>query len=528
MAATTPRVHSRPGPGPKPAGSPQPGRKRREVNHPPSPRRTVPVRLIGPWQNAAEGAAAALCAVAAMAALSVLALALLGASSFGSLWRLTMAVTAMAVGGSVTAGPDVSADSSSTDAMASMFGDGGMGMSMGGAAHVVPLGVTLVGAVVLWLAFSRRLRQGQQRRFTGSEVAVRAAGAAAAAMVIFMILAGLGHGSGTLPQGAMSGMRGGGDPSAEGMGGMSGLMGGGGTGAQSPMAYQVNAGLAALGALLWVAVVIGVGCLISRRVGMPLGGALDRLRTDWGRSLSSVVRTVLLLVTIPGVAVAFVGVVAGGRAGSAAGAALLFAPNAVAVFLTLGVGSSWTAAMRQVQSDGSNPMAALMGGMGGGTAGTGETQQPDRVEHLRSLSAGGWPLWLVALAVTALILTACARRAARATIPGHKQPMLPYRGPLSGHFGMAERFGVVTAVVLGLAAWVVDASGNLGISMFGSQMGGMRAELSGSVLRTLVFGLLVGAVAGFVGSLLSVVRGGRCVGAAAGVFGSISSAVRRR
>ncbi|MER7178998.1 streptophobe family protein [Streptomyces hyaluromycini] len=207
-------------------------------------------------------------------------------------------------------------------------------------------------------------------------------------------------------------------------------------------------------------------------------------------------------------ALTIVGTVVGGRAGSAAGAVLLVAPNALAVFLTLGVGSSWTAAVHPVQSDGgSNPLAALMGGMGGADGGMGGGRQPDRTEHLRSLSAGGWPLWLAALAVTCLILLACAYRAARATPPARTLPLLPYRGPLSGHLAMAERFGAVTAVGLGLAAWLAGASGNFGVGMFGSRMGGMEAELSGSVFRTVVFGLLVGGLAGFAGSLLAGVRG---------------------
>ncbi|GGR15392.1 hypothetical protein GCM10010251_34370 [Streptomyces aurantiogriseus] len=497
----------------------------------------MPLQLIGPWQNALEGAAAALCAVAAMAAVSALALMLLDAGSFGSLWPLTLALTAMAVGGSVSAGSDVSGDTGSMGGPAALFGGGGgMGPSMSGAADVVPLGVTLVGAVVLWIAFSRRLRAGQQRRFTAGELTVRAAGAASAALFILMIVAGLAKGSATLPESAMTGMGGnGGGRTAEGFGGAGGglgelmgggsgglgeLMGGGsgglgelmggGSGARSAMTYHVSAGSAGFGAVLWAAVVIGVGCLISRRVRLPLGGALDGLRTGWGRSLSAVVRTVLVMAAVPLVVLAVVGTAVGGRAGSAAGAALLLAPNAVAVFLTLGVGSSWTATVHPVQSDGgSNPLAALMGGMGGGTGAMGGGQQPDRTEQLRSLSAGGWPLWLAALTVTGLILLACAYRAARTTHPGHKLPMLPYRGPLAGHLGMAERFGVVTAVVLGVAAWLVGASGHFGVSMFGSEMGGMRAELSGSVLRTVVFGLLVGALAGFAGSLLSALRGAR-------------------
>jgi hypothetical protein len=60
---------------------------------------------------------------------------------------------------------------------------------------------------------------------------------------------------------------------------------------------------------------------------------------------------------------------------------------------------------------------------------------------------------------------------------------------------------------MGAAAWLVGASGNLGVSMFGSEMGGMSVELSGSVPRTLAFGLLVGGLAGFGGSLLAAARG---------------------
>ncbi|WP_406430345.1 streptophobe family protein [Streptomyces sp. NBC_00631] len=451
-----------------------------------------------------------------MAAVSLLALSLLDAGSFGSLWSLTMALTAMAVGGSAAAGSagagsDGAGDFGSMGGMGSLFGGGGgMGPSMSGAADVVPLGVTLVGTVVLWFAFSRRLRQERQRRFTGGELAVRAAGAGSAALVTLMIVAGLAQGSVNVPASAMTGMGGtGGGQSAGGLGGASGGLGGGGTGSQSAMAYHVGAGSAGFGALLWVAVVIGAGCLISRRVRLPLGGALDGLRTAWGPSVSAVVRTILVLVAVPLVALALLGAVVGGRVGSAAGAALLLVPNALAVFLTLGVGSSWTAGMHPVRSDGSgNALASLMGGAGG-TSGMGNTQQPDRTEHLRSLTAGGWPLWLAALAVTGLILLVCAYRAARATQPGHKLSLLHYRGPLARHLGMAERFAVVTAVVLGMAAFLVAASGHFGVSMLGSQMGGMRAELSGSVLRTVVFGLLAGALAGFAGSLLSAVRSGR-------------------
>ncbi|MEV5843544.1 streptophobe family protein [Streptomyces sp. NPDC051985] len=489
-----------------------------------SSRVTGPTQLIGPWQNALEGAGAALCAVAAMTAVSAGALVLLGAQSFGSVWSLTMVLTAMAIGGSVSAGSDASADSGSTGGLASLFGDGGgMGPSMSGAADAVPLGVTLVGALVLWTAYSRRLRMAEQRRFTGGELVVRAAGAGTAALVILMIVAGLGHGSARLPESATTGAGGFGGrqgaATSSGSGGLAELFGGasaglgdlmgagdGGLEARTSMTYHVGVGSAGLGALLWVVVVIGAGCLMSRRARLPLGGALDRIRPVWGPSLSAVVRAILVVTAVLVVALVFVEAMAGGRAGTAAGAAVLLVPNAVAVFLSLGVGSAWTAEVHPaVGGDGGgNPLAVLLGG----TAGIGgDVRQPDRTEHLRSLSAGGWPLWLAALVVTILILIACAALAARGTAADRRLPLIPYRGRLSRHVAMAERFGVVTAVVLGLAAWLVGASGQFGVTMFGSTMGGMRAELSGSVLLTVVLGLLVGGAAGFAGSLLCAVRG---------------------
>ncbi|MEU3337728.1 streptophobe family protein [Streptomyces sp. NPDC006668] len=493
----------------------------------PSPSHTTPVRMTGPWRNALEGAASAVCAVVAMAAVSALALGLLGAGSYGSLWPLTMAVTAMAVGGPVAADPAASPDTGGMGGLASLFGGGGggLGPSMSGSADVMPLGVTLVGAIVLWVAFSWRLSHGRRRvRLTGGALAVRAAGAGTAALVVLMIVAALARGTVTLPASATAGMRGsGGDSSGGGFGGagggladlfgsgggpggLGGLFGGGGTGAQPAMAYHVGVGPAGLGALLWVAVVLGVGCLISRRARLSLGGAPARLRASWGPSLSAVVRTVLVLAAVPLLAIGFVGAVVGDRGGSVAGGTLLLAPNALVAFLTLGVGSSWTAAVHPVQSDSTNPLAAIMGALSGGAA---DGRQQDRVASLGSASVGGWPVWLMALMVSGLILTACAYRAARTTRPGHEVPLLPWRGPLAGHLAMAERIGVVTALVLGAGVWAAGVSGHFGFSMFGSEMGGMRGELSGSVLRTVVFGLLVGSLAGFAGSLLARTRGRR-------------------
>ncbi|MEV0176614.1 streptophobe family protein [Streptomyces sp. NPDC050803] len=478
--------------------------------------------LLDPWQHALEGAGAALCAVVAMASVSALGLVLLDAGSVGSLWSLTMAVTAMAVGGSVTAGSDASGDTGSMGGLASLFGgEGGMGPSMSGAADVAPLGVTLVGAVVLWVVFSWRLRSEQQRRFTAGELGVRAAGAGGTALVALMVVAALGKGSVTVPESAMDAMGvpeggaadGGMGELMGGGGGLGELLGGGGGGmaAMSSMTFQVGVAAAGLGAVVWVAVVLGVGCLISRRARLPLGGALDRLRTTWAPILSAVVRTLIVLACVVLVPLVIVGSAVGDRAGMLAGGALLAAPNALAVALSLGAGSGWVFDMHPVQGDGSNPLAGLMGRMGGreGTSGLGGGRQTDRTEHLGSLSAGGWPLWVVALAVTGIILLGCAYRVSRTTDAGRMRPLHPYSGPLAHHLGMAERCALAAAVVLGGVVQLAGASGNFGISMFGSAMGGTQAELSGSVLRTVGCGLLVGGLAGFAGSALSRLPGGR-------------------
>lgn len=414
----------------------------------------------GPGAGALEGAAAALCGLVAMAAVAWLALWLLGAGSVGSPGTMAMALAAMAVGGSVSAGSVNSGGStggsgSMSSVLSGLFGGGGgMSPSMSGAADITPLGVTLVGSLVLWLVFSRRLRQ---RPLTARELGARAAGAGAAALVAFVLVATLAHGTFSLPASAMSRGLGGGaqGAGASGMGALGGMFGGssggGGSAQDTTMSYDVHVGSTAFGALVWVAVVLALGCLVSRRVRVPLGGAVDRVRPGWAPSLSAVVRTLVVLVVVPMALVTFVGVVAGGRVGTVAGGVLLLAPNALAVLLTLGVGAPWTAATHPVQSQGGNPLASLMGALGGGGQ-QATARQQDRTEHLRSLSAGGWPLWLGALVVTAVILLTCAFVAARNTVPAHSRPLHRYDGPLARHLGTAERFGLVTAVVLGSAA----------------------------------------------------------------------------
>ncbi|WP_430379827.1 streptophobe family protein [Streptomyces sp. B1-3] len=478
-----------------------------------------PARPESPLENALEGAAAALCALIAMVAVSALALWLLDAGSFGSMWSLALMVTAMAVGGAVSPAATASGAESS-GGLSGLLGGGGLSPSMSGTVDAVPLGVTLLGALVLWLVFSWRMRG---RRFTTTEVAGRTAGAAVVALFGFLIVAKLAEGSFRMPASTMSGLRGE-DSASEGFGSgnspLGGLFGGelgerlggglglgGGSRASQDMVmnYQVQAGSAVLGGVLWVAVVIALGCLITRRAHLPMPWQTSRLRVAWAPSVSAVTRMLLLMTVVPLIAVVFVGVVAGGTGATAAGAALLLAPDTVVVVVTLGLGASWTASTHQTQSEGGNPLVSLLRSLGGSQP----QARPDRVEQLRDLSAGGWPLWLLALLMTGLALLACGYLAARGTALAQAHPRSGHRTRCGQHLVLAGRLGIVLGVTLGLTTWLAQSTGQISATMFGSEMGGTRAELGGSVPLAALLGLLAGGAAGFVGSLLHGLYGGK-------------------
>jgi hypothetical protein len=444
-----------------------------------------------PWRNALEGAAAALCAVIAMAAVAAFALALLDPGSAGSLWSLTMAVTALAVGGSLNLGPDTMPVPPAAAQGAGL--PSGASLTTSGAINLVPLTVTLVGAVVLWLVFSRRLRQ---RTFDARELAARVGGALTAALLALLGAAVLAHGSISLPApsagkaggiGSLGGKLGELAVKLFGSGGVAagGAPGGAGAAAQPPMTYDAQVGATVLGALVWVVVVLALGLVISRRV--PAGFTAGGLRASWAPSASPIVRTLLVVVALMSI-----GALAGVGNMKAAGGALLVTPLALATVLSLGLGSTWTSSSHQVQSQGGTPPAGQQP----------TSPPPDHTQHVGDLTAGGLPVWIVALVVTGLFLLACAYAAARATDPAHARPLHPYRGPMARHLGLAERFGIVTAVVLGGAAWLAQTSFHVGVSMAGHAVGGSEMRLGGGVLWTVVAGLLAGAVAGFAGSLL--------------------------
>ncbi|MFC1442440.1 streptophobe family protein [Streptacidiphilus sp. N1-10] len=475
---------SRPHPAGTPASRPRP---RSQARRTPPRRRPAPALL---WRSALEGAAASLCAVTAMLFLSALALSLVNAGSVGSTRSLALAVTAMAVGGAVSAHSTASSTASQATGMGGMFG-GGMSPTVSGAVDLMPLGVTLLGTLVLWFVFSRRLPQ-----LSENELAVRIAGTVTAASISLTIVAGLASGTLKLPKSAMSGLGAGGSATGTTGGGspLSGLLGSGANGLA--VGYHVDPVSAMFGSVLWLTVVLTVGCLISRRVRLQLGGLLDRLRPHWAPGLSALLRTLLILGAAPLLVFTLVGIVAGGRVQTAAGAALLLAPNAVIVLLTLGLGSPWTASTHPASPQGGNPMAGMMGGTGGSPF----AGQHDRTLHLDSLTTAGWPLWLAALAVALVALLGCAAVAARTG--STTRPRKPRQDLLAGPLGLPIKFSVTTAAVLGAVAWMAAGQVHLSLGLFGMQMGGIRAGVSDNVLWTITAALLMGALAGWAGPVL--------------------------
>ncbi|MBH1936514.1 hypothetical protein I5Q34_19910 [Streptomyces sp. AV19] len=219
-------------------------------------------------RGAARGARLVLTAVAgvgwaflAMAAVAALGLHLLGADRAGSLGPMTAAVVVLATGGSVEPSGAVEA-----------FGLTGAGARS--SVDVMPLGVTLVGALVLGLSFARSLRPAGLT-VGGRELAARAG---AVAVVFLLLLGGLawaGSSTVTIDGTDLVPGGGGGGPKLE-------LPGIGDVGdlpdrltglarARAAVGFSVRTGPSLLGGAVWVLAVLLVTLLVARAAPLPRG-----------------------------------------------------------------------------------------------------------------------------------------------------------------------------------------------------------------------------------------------------------------
>ncbi|MFD5536374.1 streptophobe family protein [Streptomyces sp. NPDC127079] len=180
------------------------------------------------------------------------------------------ALLSMAVGGHLTLDSGSAATSGGqTGTPGDMPGDG-LTLELGGQVSALPLPLTFLGTIVLAVGFLLPLRR--RARPTPDLLWARFGGALAATLVLFTGSALLGHGTVRLPKGLMQSM-------GTGTGGSGGGNGGIPGNGLSSVGFRTDVVSTAFFALLWVVLVVGIGCLAARRTMLPRSLALSRLRS---------------------------------------------------------------------------------------------------------------------------------------------------------------------------------------------------------------------------------------------------------
>lgn len=255
-------------------------------------------------RDVGRGLAAAIAALLAMAGVALAGLLLLDAGRFAGPAALTATVVALAVGGS--------ADVVAVPA-------GGLPVTVRGAIDVMPLGVSLAGAVVLGAVLLRHGRDG---------LPVRAAAAAVAVPAGMAVISLLAKGNLTLR-------------SSGGGGSACGAGAGSRFGGAIDAGFSVASVPAAVAAAVWALVVAGM-CALAVRFPVVATG----LRS--AATVSGVLTVGCLIVA---------GVFGGA---AAAGGVLLVLPQVVSGVLLLGLGVPWTVSSGGVLScalDGVQPLS---------------------------------------------------------------------------------------------------------------------------------------------------------------------------
>ncbi|MEU0455934.1 streptophobe family protein, partial [Streptomyces sp. NPDC006129] len=249
-----------------------------------------------PWGDVLMSAVAAVSwALIGMAGTAALGLRLLEADAAGSLGPMTAAVVALAAGGSVTPSGDVSAFGL-TSAEADT------------AIEITPLGVSLVGAVLLSYFFLRSLRAAGVV-VSPAELLARAGASVALFVAMLGGLAWAGHDVITIDGGSLGlddvtggGGGGGGGVDVPGLGDIGGLLPdrlGDLVDARASVGFTVDTAPTLLGGLCWSAGILAVALLASRRTPLPRGW--ETVHRVVRPAVSAVV-TVLLVAVAAGLA----------------------------------------------------------------------------------------------------------------------------------------------------------------------------------------------------------------------------------
>lgn len=357
-----------------------------------------------PWTDVLLASVAAVSwAFAGMAGTAALGLHLLGADTAGSLGPMTAAVVALGAGGAVRPSGDVS-----------VFGLSGAEAHT--AIEITPLGVSLVGALLLSWFFLRSLRAA------GVVVALAELLARVGAVLVLFtglmgVLAWAGHDVVTLDGDVLGPSRlpggGGGGLEIPGLGDVGDIGGaelpdriGDLIHAKAAVGFTVDTAPTLLGGLGWAAGVLLVALLASRRTPLPRGWeAVHRVV----RPAASALVTVLLVAVAAGLAAAAYAAVGDDHPRRIAGAALLGAPNGVWLGVPLGLFVPWeggaTGALTHVLP---HPLDDLLG------AGT------DRAVTVARLADLDDRVWLLPVGAALLMLLAGVLTGVR--VPGARVP----------------------------------------------------------------------------------------------------------
>ncbi|MFE0440638.1 streptophobe family protein [Streptomyces nigra] len=494
-------------------------------------------RGIGPpWVDVLLSAVVAVSwALIGMAGTAALGLHLLGADETAALGPMSAAVVALGVGGSVTPSGDVSA-----------FGL--TGAEAATAVDVTPLGVGLVGALLLAWLFLRSLRAAGDV-IAPSELLARAGTVVALFVAMLGGLAWAGHDVVTIDGGALGlddvpGAGGGVEVPGLGdigdIGDIGGLLPdriGDLVGAEAAVGFTVDTAPTLLGGLAWCVGVLLIALLASRRTPLPRGwDAVHRVV----RPAVSALVTVLLVAVAAGFAAAAWAAIGDDHPKRIAGAALLGAPNGVWLGVPIGLFVPFdgraTGPLPRLLPD---PLDDLL------------TDATDRSVTLPRLAELDGRVWLLGVAAALMMLLAGVLTAARTPVGGRgvgwergagrfagRQPVAGAEGArdpgalgfagssVAGPGGVRDpgalrfagrcalRLGTVTALALALLVRLTAVSADASLSVLGFDAFGASVELRGSLAMALLLGAAWGAGAGAVGALAARLSGAAGVRAA--------------
>lgn len=364
----------------------------------------------------------------------------------GAFPRVVAAVVVMAAGGSV-----------------GLSGDAGSLVGARAGLSVLPLSVTLAGALPLAHGFLRPLRR--RAVAGGRELAGRAGRVAALWAVVLLALSLVARHTFTLPAESLTG-----DSTGNGLGDV--------PGDPARVGFRADLPLTLLFGLLWPAGVLVLALLVSRRA--PLPPRLVRFQETVRPAASAMVALLLVSVAL-GVVAGLVVMVVRGHPAQTLAVILLGLPNLVWLALTLGLGASWEG---KVQGPFGLPMPQVLDSV---------LRTPDlSTVNLRTLAEQDGRAWWL-LVVTALLVLGAAFLMAVRT-PARVRPRQH-----ALHLAVAL---TLTVLLIGLTT-AVSARYGLSLLGIGDLGGGLGGEVS---LRprwwtALGIAFLWGLVAGFLGAL---------------------------